>query len=266
MTRNTVVITGASAGIGAIYADRLARRGHDLILVARNGERLEATAETLRRDTGRTVETIIADLGQRDDLARIERLLRERSEIVTLVNNAGVGAVAPLLASDVDAMAAMIDLNVTALTRLTYAAVPAFVAQGGGTIVNISSAVAISPETLNGVYGASKAFVLALTQSLQHELADKGIRVQAVLPGATATDFWNHAGLPHENLPREIVMDAADMVDAALVGLDRGEVVTIPALRDAADWQRYDELRRDLSTRLSQDQAAPRYADSLATA
>ena len=136
--------------------------------------------------------------------------------ITLLVNNAGVGAAGPLLNSDVEKMDEMIRLNVGALTRLTYAAVPGFVARGGGSIINISSIVAISPETLNGVYGGSKAFVLAFSQSLQHELADKGVRVQAVLPGATATEFWDVAGLPVQHLPTEIVMSAENMVDAAL--------------------------------------------------
>ncbi|AOH87233.1 AraC family transcriptional regulator (plasmid) [Sphingomonas panacis] len=263
MARNSALITGASAGIGAIYADRLARRGYDLVLVARNGDRLEAIAERLRAETGRSIETVTADLGHQDDLARIERLLGERLDITMLVNNAGVGAVTPLLNSDVQAMAAIIDLNVLALTRLTYAAATAFVAHGGGTIINIASVVAISPETLNGVYGASKAFVLALTQSMHHELSDKGIRVQAVLPGATATEFWSHAGLPHQNLPKEIVMEAGEMVDAALTGLDLGEVVTLPALQNADDWERYEGLRRELSTRISLASAAPRYSSQI---
>ena len=124
----------------------------------------------------------------------------------------------------------MIRLNVTALTRLTYAAVPGFVARGNGTIINISSVVAIAPERLNGVYGGTKAFVLALTHSLVHELADKGVRVQAVLPGATATEFWDVAGMPVHQLPPQIVMSADDLVDAALAGLDLGETVTIPSL------------------------------------
>ena len=111
-----------------------------------------------------------------------------------LVNNAGTAALTPLLESNVDQMEAMIALNVTALTRLTYAAAPAFVARGGGTIINIGSVVGIVPERLNGVYGASKAYVLALTQSLQHELAEKGVRIQAVLPAATATDIWEKGG------------------------------------------------------------------------
>ena len=116
-----------------------------------------------------------------------------------------------------------------------------------------------SPETLNGVYGGSKAFVLAFSQSLQHELGPKGIRIQAVLPGATATEFWDIAGLPVTNLPAAIVMSAADMVDAALAGLDQGEVVTIPSLPDQAEWDRFEAARRAMSTRLSSTAPASRY-------
>jgi short-subunit dehydrogenase len=259
ITQGTALITGASSGIGAIYADRLARRGHDLILVARNQSRLEALAARLRDETGRSVEIVSADLNNDADLHRVETILRTNSTIAMLVNNAGVGGAAPLLASDVDAMDRMIRLNVLALTRLTYAAVPAFVARGGGTIINIASIVAISPETLNGVYGGSKAFVLAFSQSLQHELADKGVRVQAVLPGATATEFWDIAGLPVSNLPAEIVMSAQDVVDAALAGLDQGETVTIPSLENKAEWDAYDEARREMAGRLSRTEPATRY-------
>jgi uncharacterized protein len=258
-TKGTALITGASAGIGAVYADRLARRGYDLILVARNPKRLAALAQRLKEETGRSVETIAADLNDKADLARIETTLRTNASITLLVNNAGIGAVTPLLDSDVEKMDEMIRLNVGALTRLTYAAAPGFVARGGGTIINIASVVAISPETLNGVYGGSKAFVLALSQSLHHELADKGVRVQAVLPGATATELWDKAGLPVRNLPAEIVMSAEDMVDAALAGLDQGEIVTIPSLSDKADWDRFDAARRAMSGRLSSAVSARRY-------
>jgi uncharacterized protein len=259
IAQGTALITGASSGIGAIYADRLARRGHDLILVARNQSRLEELAARLRGETGRSVEIVSADLNNDADLHRVETILRTNSTIAMLVNNAGVGGAAPLLASDVDAMDRMIRLNVLALTRLTYAAVPAFVARGGGTIINIASIVAISPETLNGVYGGSKAFVLAFSQSLQHELADKAVRIQAVLPGATATEFWDIAGLPVSNLPAEIVMSAQDVVDAALAGLDLGETVTIPSLESKADWDAYDAARREMAGRLSRTKPATRY-------
>src|SRR5579872_2180745 len=186
----TALITGASSGIGAVYADRLAKRGHDLILVARSGEQLKSVSNRLIAETGRSVTVLPADLGDKAELVKVEAVLREDPSTTMLVNNAGVASRAPLLEADVDEMEAMITLNVTALTRLTYAAAPAFVSRGRGAIINISSVVGVAPERLNGVYGATKAFVLALTHSLQHELGDKGVRVQAVLPAATATDIW----------------------------------------------------------------------------
>lgn len=257
--RGTALITGASSGIGAVYADRLARRGFDLVLVARNAERLRALASRLAQSTGRRVETLAADLSAPQDLERVEATLRTRDDITMLVNNAGVGATAPLLSSDIKKMEDMINLNVVALTRVAYAAAPGFARRGAGTIINIASIVAISPETLNGVYGGSKAYVLAFSQSLEHELSEKGVRVQAVLPGATATEFWDIAGLPVEHLPKQIVMSADDMVDAALAGLDQGERVTIPALPDQAEWDAYEAARRAMSGRLSNAVPAPRY-------
>ncbi|KVQ81469.1 SDR family NAD(P)-dependent oxidoreductase [Burkholderia multivorans] len=258
--RGTAVVTGASSGIGAIYADRLARRGYDLILVARSRTRLDALAQRITSDTRRSVEVIEADLNDRAALAAVEAKLKQDASITLLVNNAGIGTHTPLLESDVDAMTRMIDLNVTALTRLTYAAVPGFVARGHGAVINIASIVALSPETLNGVYGGSKAFVLAFTQSLHHELADKGVQVQAVLPGATATDFWQTGGLPIEHLPKSIVMSASDMVDAALVGFERRELVTIPSLHAGEAWDAYEAARRAMAPHLSTDTPAPRYA------
>jgi short-subunit dehydrogenase len=260
-TQGTALITGASAGIGEVYADRLARRGYDLILVARNKARLCTVAQRLKRETGRSVETVAADLNNKSDLGRVEAILRDNPAVTLLVNNAGVAAVTPLLNSDVEAMEEMIRLNVTALTRLTYAAAPAFVARHTGTIINIASVVALNPESLNGVYGASKAFVLALSHSLHHELADKGVRIQAVLPGATATDIWDKAGKPLHTLPAAILMSTEDMVDAALTGLDQGELVTIPALPESAEWDRFEAARRAMSGKLSNAVPAPRYTN-----
>ncbi|MGF6539430.1 SDR family NAD(P)-dependent oxidoreductase [Paraburkholderia youngii] len=256
----TALITGASSGIGAVYAERLARRGYDLILVARNSDKLDLLAQRIGNETGQKIQKIVADLVDRNALALIETTLKEDANINLLVNNAGVGTHKSLLDSDVDAMTKMIELNVTALTRLTYAAAPQFVARGTGAIINIASIAAITPELLNGVYGGSKAFVLALSQSLHHELAGKGIRVQAVLPGATATEFWEIGGLPLENLPKEIVMSASDMVDAALRGFDLGEVVTIPSLHAIDAWDQFEASRGALVAQFSNNTPAPRYA------
>jgi len=257
--KGTALITGASSGIGAVYADRLAKAGYDLILVARSADRLRDAASRLTRETGRTVETVAADLTKAEDVARIEDVLKTDSSITLLVNNAGVGATGPLLNSEIGKMEQMIALNVTALTRLTYAAAPAFVARGAGTIINIASIVAIGPEILNGVYGGTKAFVLAFSQSLHHELAAKGVRVQAVLPGATATEFWNVAGTPVQHLPQAIVMTTENMVDAALAGLAQGELVTIPSLPEKADWDAYEKARQTMMPNLSRSQPAARY-------
>lgn len=258
--QGTALITGASSGIGAIYADRLARRGYDLILVARNRDRLAALADRIANETGRSVEIVDADLNDRTALTAVEAKLKQDASITLLVNNAGVGTHTPLLDSNVDAMTQMIDLNITALTRLTYAAMPGFVARGKGAVINIASIVAITPEQLNGVYGGSKAFVLAFSQSLHHELAAKGVQVQAVLPGATATDFWQIGGLPLEHLPKEIVMSAPDMVDAALVGFDQRELVTIPSLHAREKWDAYEAARQAMFSHLSTAIPAARYA------
>ncbi|HEY4144329.1 SDR family oxidoreductase [Pinirhizobacter sp.] len=263
--KGTALITGASTGIGAIYADRLARRGHDLILVARNRVRLDTLARRLTDETGRSVQVFPADLGNPGNVATVEDLLRSDRTISVLVNNAGLGATAPLLESDVARMDEMIALNVSALTRLTYAVVPGLIERGGGTVINIGSIVGIAPEILNGVYGATKAYVLAFTRSLHHELADKGVRVQAVMPGATATEFWEVAGRPIEDLPSTIVMRADDMVDAALAGLDQGEVFTIPALPNIGDWVAYEEARKKLLPQLSLSEPAARYLASQAS-
>lgn len=256
--KGVALITGASTGIGAIYADRLARRGYDLILVARNEQRLTAAAERLRAETGVQVTPLAVDLNEKAGLAKVEAVLREDPTITMLVNNAGVGSVASILQADVDKMEAMIDLNITALTRLTYAAAPAFVARGAGTIVNISSVVGIAVENLNGVYSASKSYVLSFGHSLQKDLAEKGVRIQTVLPGATATEFWDVAGYAPQKTSA-ITMRAEDLVDAALAGLDAGELVTIPGLHETEAWTRWEQERREMSPKFRNPKPAPRY-------
>jgi len=256
--KGVALITGASTGIGAIYADRLARRGYDLILVARNEQRLNAVSERLRAETGVQVTPLPADLNDKAGLTKVEAVLREDPTITMLVNNAGVGSVASILQADVDKMEAMIDLNITALTRLTYAAAPAFVARGKGTIINVSSVVGIAVENLNGVYSASKSYVLSFGHSLQKDLAEKGVRIQTVLPGATATEFWDVAGYAPQKTS-EITMRAEDLVDAALVGLDAGELVTIPGLHDTEAWTRWEQERRAMAPKFRNPKPAPRY-------
>jgi hypothetical protein len=261
MTQNsgTAIVTGASGGLGAVYADRLARRGHDLVIVARDQRRLDDLAAKLSSLTGRSVRAVAADLATVAGVATVERILKEDQSVTMLVNNAGLGAVAPLLQSDAEKMSEMISVNVNALMRLSYAAVPGFVSRGRGTVINISSAVAFYPELLNGVYDATKSFALTLTQSMHNELKDKGVVVQAVCPGVIETEFWNAAGMPTSNLPKEMIMTAEDVVDAALAGLDLGEVVTIPSLPDVGDYDAFEAARRKLLPNLSLTNPAQRY-------
>jgi len=256
---NTALVTGASSGIGAIAVDRLAKRGHDLILVARNRERLEVLAARLRRETGRSIDVIVADLNEKADLARVEDVLRHDTSITALVNNAGIGAPTRLLDANVDRLEAMIHLNATALVRLTYAALPGFLKRGGGAIINIASVLGIVPEVLSGVYGSTKAFVLAFSRSLHKEFADRNVHIQVVLPGATATEFWEDAGTPLDQIPIEMIMKAEEMVDAALSGFDQGEFITIPSLPDVADWDAFEAAREKLIPNLSRSSPAPRY-------
>ena len=255
----TALITGASSGIGAVYADRLARRGHDLILVARNAGRLAALSARLRAEIGISVEALPADLTVTEDLRTVENRLHEDGAITTLINCAGLGPGATTLASEPAQLDRMIALNVTALNRLSLAAATAFLARDGGAVVNIASVVALIPERFNGTYAATKAFVLALTQSLAAETVGRGLRWQAVMPGLTRSEIFERAGFDTTQLDPEMMMEAGEMVDAALAGLDAGELVTIPSLPDPARWNALTAARLALAPDLSHRSAAPRF-------
>jgi len=256
--KGTALITGASTGIGAVYADRLARRGYDLILVARSQEKLSEVAAQLK-SIGPTIETFPADLTRKEDVQRVADRLSTDASITALVNNAGTASVGKLLDSKIEDLESMINLNVTALTRLALAAMPGFVARKSGLLINIASVVALAPELLNGTYSGTKAYVVNFTQALKKEVEGKGVTVQAVLPGATATPIWEKAGRPVEHLPAEIVMTAEDMVDASLAGLDQHEFITIPSLPDIADWEKFEAARKALGPNLSRQKPAARY-------
>ncbi|WP_062203013.1 SDR family oxidoreductase [Aureimonas sp. AU12] len=241
-TQPAVLITGASSGIGMTYADRFARRGHDLVLVARDGFRLEILAQHLRQETGVTIDVIPADLMKSGERALVETRLRDDPRIGILVNNAGAAMAGGYETQDADAVERLMALNTTALARLASAVAPRFVKAGEGAIVNIGSVVSLMPEFGQTVYGATKAFVLFFSQGLAFELGPKGIYVQAVLPAGTRTEIWERAGADPAALPP--LMEVGDLVDAALVGFDRREAVTIPPLHDAAQWDAFDAARR----------------------
>lgn len=258
-SQGTALVTGASSGIGAVYAERLAARGFDLLLVARDQERLESAAGKLRGDYGVQVEVLKADLTQKEEVLKLEQRLRSDSSISLLVNNAGVAVNGLLANADPEVLEQLIQLNVTALTRLAAAAAAAFTKAGHGTIINIASVVALFPERFNATYSASKAYVLSLTQSLNTELEGTGVKVQAVLPGVTRTEIWERSGFDASGIPAEMVMEAGEMVDAALSGLDQDELVTIPSLPDAAEWQAFVAARHVMAPNLSHSSAASRY-------
>ncbi len=261
-TLGTALITGASSGIGAIYADRLARRGYDLVLVARDAARMEALATRLRGETSVSIDVLRADLTAPADLARIEARLSDDAAITLLVNNAGAAPAGGFAQADLGAMDKIIQLNVTAVTRLAGAVVPRFIAQGSGAIISISSVLAMAPEISFGIYGATKAYVLMLSQSLQNEIGPKGVYVQAVLPSATRTEIWQRSGRDINQI--QGVMDVEELVDAALVGFDRRETVTIPSLPDATQWDAFSTARQAMLPNFRQEHAAARYRTKVA--
>src|ERR1700744_5366342 len=258
-SKGIALVTGASTGIGAVYADRLAKRGYDLILVARSADKLQSVAGKISSATGRNVETVKADLTRPADVQKIADRLAADTAITALINNAGVAVGGKLLDSDPNALDDMIQLNVTAFTRLAVAAAKSFAARSKGLIVNIGSVVALAPELLNGSYSGTKAYVQNFSAALKNELAGKGVTVQVVLPGATATELWGNAGVDINTLPAEWVMTTENMVDASLAGLDKGEFATIPALPNIADYEAYEKARLALLPNLSRRLPAERY-------
>jgi len=262
----TALITGASTGIGAVYADKLAKRGYDLILVARDAARLNTLAERLRAETGRTVTVQRADLTAAADVSAVAATLADDARITLLVNNAGMALDGDLLTAPAPDVERIIALNITAPTLLAQAAGKAFVARGakgqdGGAIINIASVLALMPEAFDGVYSATKAYMLTLSQSLAAQYGQKGLYVQAVLPGATRTEIWERSGKDVESFPAEMVMAVDDLVDAALVGFDARETVTIPPLADEhlPHWTAIETERGALATVLSRRDPAARY-------
>jgi short-subunit dehydrogenase len=252
-----VLITGASTGIGAVYADRFARRGHDLVLVARDMSRMEQLADRLHREAAVRIDVLQADLTDERHLECVEQRLREDASIGVLVNNAGALLHGDFLAQSGGDLAGMIALNVTALTRLANAIAPRLAAASEGSIVNIGSIVGLAPEIGLTVYGATKAFVLFLSQGLNLELGPKGVYVQAVLPSVTRTEIWERSGRDVNDLPA--AMATGELVDAALVGFDRREAVTIPPLPDAGQWSALEAARQAMLPNFMQSHAAERY-------
>lgn len=264
-TKPVAVVTGASSGIGAVYAERLAARGFDLVLVARRAERLQALSAKVSQAHGVKVEVVDADLTNEVGLVRVEDVLATNPRVAMLVNSAGNGKLGSAVDMSAKDTASTIALNVTALTRLTRAALPAFLSRNSGAIINISSVMALHSLAITSLYSGTKGFVLNFSRGLQEELAGTGVRVQVVLPAGVATEFYDQAGIPLSAFDPAAVMTTENMVDAALAGFDQGEAVTLPSVHDSSLWDTYDAARTVLFGATQIGIPAPRYQPATRT-
>jgi short-subunit dehydrogenase len=268
LSRPLALITGASSGIGAAFAERLARDGYDLIIVARRRERLEALAARLQHDFEVSVESVAADLTQHSDVQALEQRLANGPVLSLLVNNAGAGGYMPFVTLEPDQAEVLIQLQVVAVTRLTRAALPGMMARGQGAIINVSSRLAFTatmpspPLPKRATYAACKAYINTFSQILANELEGTGVRVQALCPGVVQTEFHERVGVDPAAIPAAIVMTPEDVVTASLVALAQGEVICIPPLEDPALLERVGESERNLFNQSRGGSLAQRYRQS----
>jgi hypothetical protein len=233
----TAVVTGASAGIGKVFAERLAKKGYDLLLVARRSDRLDSVAKELTQQYGVQVKTRSADLGDATQLETVAKVLAGDDHITLLVNNAGTSFVGPLDGATVDQLHTLVNINIVALTRLSIAVLPGFKSRNHGAIVNVQN----------------------LSRAMQAELAGTNVVVQLVTPAATVSEIWDVSGFPLANVDPKIVMSTEALVDAALVGLERKEKVTAPSVQDEAAVTKYFEAASELLAASQTGKPAPRY-------
>ena len=236
--RSRALVTGASSGIGAAFAERLAQDGYDLIMVARRRDRLEALAGQLQASHKADIEVLVADLSQPDALHEVEKRIAGDTSLEILVNNAGFGGYMPFVELDPDKAEELINLQVLAVTRLSRAALPGMMARGRGSIINVSSRLAFSGSMgssqlpKRATYAGTKSFINTFTQLLQSELEGTGVQLQALCPGLVQTEFHEQVGIDPNRYPAAIVMKPEDVVEASLAGLKLGEVICVPALED----------------------------------
>jgi short-subunit dehydrogenase len=257
--KGTAVVTGASAGIGMVYADRLAAQGYDLILVARRADRLHELTKRLSAQYGVRATALVEDLSKDAGIDAVVSAIAADPAVTMLVNNAGVATLSGFTDADLSKHEAMNALNVNALVRLCYAVLPRFRQQDKGVLVNIGSVLSLHTLPISSVYSGTKSYVTSFTRGLQQEVAGTGVQVQLVMPSATDTEIWDIAGVPVENLGRERVMSVDNLVDAALAGLANGELVTLPSVEDIRLWEEYDAAREKLFQASQSGKPASRY-------
>ncbi len=262
--RPLALVTGGSAGIGAAYAERLARDGWNLIITGRRRERLDELAHRLSAEQGAAVEVVATDLGSDAGMAEVDALCRERP-LRMLVNNAGLAHYMPLVELSEEQLRELVAVDVLAPTLHSRSAAQAMVARGEGAIITVSSLLAFSDARelpafpKRAVYASAKAYVTMFSRLLAAELEGTGVRVQVVCPGVVRTEFHTRQGMDLSRVPR---LEADDVVQASLAALERNEVVCIPTLNDAALLGARDQAQGELIEAAFPPRLAARYAHS----
>jgi len=228
--RGRALITGATAGIGATFARHLARAGHDVLLVARDAERLAAVSAQLQEDFGVRAATLPADLAQPEGVAAVEQAIAAEP-VELLVNNAGIGLNKSFLKSTMDEELRLLNLNVVAVMRLTHTAVGGMVDRGRGAIINVSSVSGFAATMPGSTYPASKAWVTSFSESVAMQVKHRGVRVMALCPGFTRTEFHQRAGIAAAQMPDWVWLDADAVVRDGLRDLRKGKMVSVPSVR-----------------------------------
>jgi short-subunit dehydrogenase len=229
-TSSVALITGATAGIGAAFVRDRAAAGMDLILVARDAERLDSFCADLTKEFGVRARPLAADLTTPEGLAAVSAVLTEEP-IDLLVNNAGLGLNTSFLKSDVEAEQHLLNLNVVAVMRLTHAVLPAMVQRGRGEIVNVSSVSGFAATMPGSTYPASKAWVTSFSEAVGMQVKHRGVRVMALCPGFTRTEFHQRAGIAAGQMPAWVWLRADDVVRQGLRDLHKGKLVSVPSIR-----------------------------------
>lgn len=257
--RPRALVTGASSGIGHSFARHLARTGHDLILVARRGDRLAELAVDFTETHRVAVEPLVADLADPAGVARVVERIEQDTPVDLLINNAGFAVRGVVAELDPDALEEMIRVNIVAPSRLARAAMGRMVAAGRGTIINVASGTVFMQMPGNAGYGSTKNYIMAFTRHMQIEAQGTGVRVQLLIPGVIDTPFHPTAGNDVANFPPERVMQPDDLVVASLRALEMEEAVCIPSLPDTKAWDNYVAAEAALAKDASKDRTASRY-------
>ena len=233
-TSRTILITGASSGIGAAFARSLASQGYDLVLVARREAQLRSLADDVQRKFNVNAQVFPADLSDPTQVKRLETQVAEIGDLEILINNAGFGVPGKFVEIQAERNAEMIQVHILATVRLCRAALPGMISRGRGSIINVSSIAAFMATPRNATYSATKAYLNVFSEALQDELKGTGIRVQALCPGLTHTEFHDHPGYEDykRRIPEFFWMQAEDVVRESLDALKKGRVICIPGFKN----------------------------------